>query len=70
MTMLEAECSKCGETFVPADEEDTIHLFREDGTECGGQGRVTGEYFTEQEWKRVLSGSATPFDDQQPDRAD
>lgn len=33
----EARCSKCGETFCPADEDDLIHLVREDGEECGGE---------------------------------
>lgn len=36
--MLEAVCQECGETFVPADEEDLIH------GECGGQGIITGEW--------------------------
>lgn len=31
-----ATCSRCGETFVPADPADLIHLIREDGAECGG----------------------------------
>jgi uncharacterized OB-fold protein len=31
-------CKKCGEMFVPADEDDTIHIVREDGHECGGEG--------------------------------
>jgi len=42
--MLEAECGRCGETFVPADENDTVHLVREDGEECGGQGEITGTW--------------------------
>jgi hypothetical protein len=42
--MLEAECAKCGETFIPADEDDTIHIARADGTECGGQGVIIGEW--------------------------
>lgn len=40
---LEARCAKCGEIFNPADENDLIHLMREDQkTECGGQGIMTG----------------------------
>lgn len=33
---LEALCGTCGETFNPADEDDTIHIERADGTPCGG----------------------------------
>jgi uncharacterized OB-fold protein len=42
--MLEARCLKCGETFIPNDEDDTIHGETEDGVECGGQGVITGEW--------------------------
>jgi hypothetical protein len=42
--MLEAECSKCGETFNPADEEDLEHLVTEAGVECGGAGTITGSW--------------------------
>lgn len=42
--MLEATCTKCKETFVPADETDTLHLETEQGTPCGGQGVITREY--------------------------
>lgn len=31
-----ATCSKCGETFVPCDEDDTIHIMTESWVECGG----------------------------------
>ena len=41
---LEAICWKCDETFVPADEMDTIHLVKADGTDCGGQGEITGNW--------------------------
>lgn len=44
MAIIEAVCGKCGETFNPVDDDDTIHLVREDGTECGGQGTITGEW--------------------------
>jgi hypothetical protein len=48
--MLEAICRKCGQTFNPADDDDTIHLVRVgDDThgdeECGGEGEVTGEWW-------------------------
>lgn len=42
--MLEAVCGKCGETFNPHDEDDTEHIARYDGTECGGQGEIVGEW--------------------------
>jgi len=44
MGILEAHCLKCGEVFNPADEDDTIHIAREDGTECGGVGVIDGEW--------------------------
>lgn len=40
--ILEAVCRVDGETFVPNDEDDTIHILREDETECGGQGDIVG----------------------------
>jgi hypothetical protein len=51
MSILEAVCGKCGETFNPADEDDTIHL----GTNshpCGGQGEITGEWIMPSESPR------------------
>lgn len=39
----EALCA-CGETFNPDDETDLTHLVREDGTECGLEGEMTGEW--------------------------
>lgn len=43
--MLEALCFKCGETFVPADEQDLIHQWSEEQHGiCGGQGTITREY--------------------------
>lgn len=44
MGILEAECTDCGEIFVPNDEDDTIHGEHDDGTPCGGQGIITGEW--------------------------
>lgn len=44
MGILQAECTVCNETFVPNDEDDTIHAEREDGTPCGGLGIITGEW--------------------------
>lgn len=43
MICLEATCRDCGEVFIPADESDTEHLERADGTWCGGQGEITAE---------------------------
>lgn len=42
--ILEAVCGKCGETFNPNDEDDTIHGETQDGAECGGQGTITGHW--------------------------
>lgn len=44
MRIIEARCGEDGETFHPVDDDDTIHLAREDGTECGGQGTIRGEW--------------------------
>jgi len=38
--MLEAICDKCGETFIPSDEEDIMHFIRNDGTDCNGLGKL------------------------------
>lgn len=40
----EAYCPKCGETFNPAADSDRIHYIKEDGTECGGTGKLLGEW--------------------------
>jgi len=42
--ILEAVCGECGETFIPNDEQDTIHVETQAGTECGGQGTITGHW--------------------------
>jgi len=45
MSMIEAECERCGGIFVPQDEDDLIHLWDEEkGEECGGQGKILGVY--------------------------
>lgn len=41
---LEAQCGTCGEHFVPADENDLVHLERADGSPCGGSGTILGEW--------------------------
>lgn len=41
---LEAICNTCHETFLPADETDTIHGVKDDGTDCGQQGTITGSW--------------------------
>lgn len=43
---LEARCTACGETFRPEDEDDLVHLAREDGSECLGRGLLTGRWTT------------------------
>lgn len=42
----EAECSRCGETFVPDGPDDLVHIVRADGVECGGQGVMRGAWGT------------------------
>jgi hypothetical protein len=42
---LDGQCLRCQEHYVPADEQDLIHLEREDGTPCGGTGMIVGEFF-------------------------
>ena len=47
--MLEARCTKCGDTFNPADEDDLIHGVRtsndeHQGDPCGGVGELLGEW--------------------------
>lgn len=44
MGILEAQCSKCGQTFNPADEDDLIHAETLMGQECGGKGNLLGQY--------------------------
>lgn len=49
--MLEAQCTKCGDTFVPADENDLEHFVRtsddeHQGEHCGGRGVILGEWIT------------------------
>ena len=45
MPIIEAICGKCGETFNPHDEDDTIHgeCFTT-GEPCGGLGEITGTW--------------------------
>jgi hypothetical protein len=44
--MLEAECTRCGETFIPASTQgdDLIHGPRYDEVVCGGIGIITGKW--------------------------
>lgn len=70
--MLEATCDQCSETFCPADEQDLIHLVREDGRPCGGPGRITGEWHPgpprrlprrlEDQARHLLDLAATPVE--------
>jgi hypothetical protein len=41
---IEAICHKCGEHFNPNDMDDTEHISRNDGSECGGEGEILGGY--------------------------
>jgi hypothetical protein len=49
--IYEAVCRTCGETFNPHDEDDLVHLQRNDGEPCGGQGDLMGYWI--QNPKRV-----------------
>lgn len=40
----EVECTRCGECFNPADENDLEHVARLDGEECGGEGVLLGSW--------------------------
>lgn len=40
----EARCTRCGESFNPADYGDLVHVERSDGEACGGQGVMVGAY--------------------------
>lgn len=42
----EAKCRKCGETFNPHDFKpvNLIHVAKEDGTYCNGQGEPVGSW--------------------------
>jgi hypothetical protein len=55
----EACCAACSERFNPADDDDLIHLEREDGTACGGQGQMTGYYAQNAREAEQLSNRAS-----------
>lgn len=42
--MIEARCTRCGETFIPDSSDDLEHVAREDGQPCGGTGEITGSW--------------------------
>ena len=44
--IITAQC-RCGGYFNPNDVDDLIHAVKEDGTECGRRGWITGWYTTE-----------------------
>jgi hypothetical protein len=44
---LEAECDTCGEMFIPTSSDDMIHVAKQDGTECGGYGRLRGVFYAQ-----------------------
>lgn len=39
-----AVCTRCEEGFCPLDEEDLVHVAREDGITCGGVGELLGSW--------------------------
>jgi hypothetical protein len=46
MSILEAECTRCKETFVPhgTEPDELIHGVKENGEDCGGIGIIMGEW--------------------------
>lgn len=46
MSMLEADCTRCHQIFVPhgIEDEDLIHGETYEGRECGGIGVIQGEW--------------------------
>jgi hypothetical protein len=46
MSILEARCTGCGETFNPHGEspDDLVHFAKANGDECGATGVITGEW--------------------------
>lgn len=40
----EARCTRCGEHFCPADEDDLEHVERVNGEPCGGEGILLGAW--------------------------
>lgn len=46
--MLEARCTRCGETFIPDSPDDLEHIQREDEQPCGGVGTITGQWTTQE----------------------
>lgn len=66
MELIEARCRKCKELFVPADEDDLIHLVKEDSSECGGEGEILGVYTaprTEPDLEEILRKVYTDIHD-------
>lgn len=62
--MLEAICNRCGQTFVPADENDLTHEVKDNGQSCGGRGRLTRLTYTEVELRVARDfGDLPPFEE-------
>lgn len=55
--MLEAECTRCGETFIPhsVDPEDIIHGETAEGEPCGGIGVIQGRWVSLDEAGKSLA---------------
>lgn len=62
MSMLEAECTRCEEIFVPhgTDPEDLIHGETYAGEACGGIGVIQGEWYTDRPRYYFPEGILTP----------
>lgn len=60
---LEAECDTCEETFIPAGSDDMIHVAKQDGSQCGGYGRLRAVFGIPQ----YRTEAAQPADDPRDD---
>lgn len=49
VTILEARCTRCGQTFNPADVDDLEHVETSEEVPCGGRGELVGS------WGKVTS---------------
>lgn len=57
--MLEATCTTCGDTFIPADENDREHVERENGDECGGTGQLAGQWTRQDAFRPTMDARET-----------
>lgn len=64
MSMLEAECTRCKQIFVPhtTEDEDLIHGTRYDDSYCGGIGVIQGQWIRSIDDTRQLSDRLLPIE--------